>query len=56
MQVVDTKREPIEGLYAIGVDGCKLYRHVYPINVAATCCANNVISGRTAIKHIQANL
>lgn len=56
MQVVDDKREPIEGLYAVGVDGCMLYRNVYPINVAGSCCANNVNSGRTAIQHIKAHL
>ena len=52
MQVVSQEGEPIEGLYAVGVDGVKLYRKVYPIDVPATCCANNVHSGRVAANHI----
>ena len=46
----------IPGLYAIGVDGVRLYRHSYPIDVPGSCCANNVNSGRRAIRHIAANL
>lgn len=56
MQVVNDADEPIPGLYAIGVDGVRLYRRVYPINIPATCSANNVNSGRTAIRHIKANI
>lgn len=52
MRVLDESGVPIEGLYAIGVDGVRLYRHVYPINCGATCCGNNVHSGRVAINHI----
>lgn len=56
MQVVNEEGAPIEGLYAIGTDGVRLYRKVYPIQIGATCCANNVNSGRIAINHITANL
>ena len=56
MQVIDAQGEPIDGLYAIGVDGVRLYRHVYPINCGATCCGNNVNSGRTAVRHIAETL
>lgn len=56
MQVVDADMNPIPGLYAIGVDGVRLYREVYPINVGATCCANNIHSGRVAANHIAAAL
>lgn len=56
MQVVNDDGAAIPGLYAIGTDGVRLYRRVYPINIGATCCANNVNSGRRAIRHIAANL
>lgn len=56
MQVLDKSGKPISGLYAIGTDGVRLYRKVYPINIGATCCGNNVNSGRIAVRHIAANL
>lgn len=56
MRVLDTEGNPIEGLYAIGTDGVRLYRHVYPINCGATCCGNNVHSGRVAVRHVAENL
>ena len=56
MQVVNDEGDPIEGLYAIGTDGVRLYRKVYPINIGATCCGNNVNSGRIAVRHAAANL
>ena len=56
MQVVNDEGDPIEGLYAIGTDGVRLYRKVYPINIGATCCGNNVNSGRIAVRHVAENL
>ncbi len=56
MQVLNEDGAPIDGLYAIGTDGVRLYRKVYPIQIAATCCGNNVNSGRIAINTITANL
>ena len=56
MQVLDKAGKPIDGLYAIGTDGVRLYRKVYPINIGATCCGNNVNSGRVAVRHIAAGL
>lgn len=56
MQVVNEEGEAIAGLYAIGTDGVRLYRRIYSIQIGATCCGNNVNSGRIAIKHIAANL
>ena len=56
MQVLNEDDAPIDGLYAIGTDGVRLYRKVYPIQIAATCCGNNVNSGRIAINNITANL
>lgn len=41
---------PITGLYAVGTDGCELYRESYGIEVPASCNANNINSGRTAAK------
>lgn len=56
-QLVPSKEgTPIDGLYAIGTDGVRLYRKVYPIQIGATCCGNNVNSGRTAIRHIVENV
>ena len=56
MRVLDANHQPIAGLYAAGVDGNNLYRHVYPINVGATACGNNINSGRVAVKHIASAL
>ena len=53
-QAIDEKKQPIEGLYAVGTDGCMLYRNIYTINVGGTCNANNVNSGRTAANHAHA--
>lgn len=39
---------PIAGLYAVGVDGCELYKTFYTIDTPGSCNANNVNSGRTA--------
>ncbi len=50
-QVVDNEKTAIEGLYAIGTDGCMIYRNIYTINVGGTCNANNVNSGRVAAQH-----
>ena len=56
MRVVDVKGNPIPGLYAVGTDGCQLYRETYTMNIPASCQGNNVNSGRTAAKHLCANL
>lgn len=48
---LDENKNPIEGLYAVGTDGCMLYRNIYPINIGGTCNANNVNSGRVAAEH-----
>ena len=55
-EVLKEDGSAIPGLYAIGVDGVRIYRHSYPIDVPGSCCANNVNSGRRAIRHIVANL
>ena len=47
-QALDNNNDPIPGLYAIGVDGCMLYRNVYTIDVPASCCGNSVNMGRHA--------
>lgn len=50
-QALDEKKEPISGLYAVGTDGCMLYRNIYTINVGGTCNANNINSARAAANH-----
>jgi fumarate reductase flavoprotein subunit len=56
-QVVDMKKEPIPGLYAVGVDGCMLYRNIYTFDTAcAGANANNINSARVAANHITATI
>lgn len=50
-QAVTDDLEPIEGLYAVGVDGCMLYRNVYTIDAPGSCSGNAINMGRTAAKH-----
>lgn len=56
MEAIRFDKSSIAGLYAIGVDGCMLYRDVYTINIPATCCGNNVNSGRVAARNAIAYL
>ena len=56
MRVVNVKGEPVPGLYAVGTDGCQLYRETYMMNIPASCQGNNVNSGRIAAQHICENL
>lgn len=51
MEAIDEQGTPIPGLYAVGTDGCNLYRETYTMNVPASCNANNCYSGRTAAKN-----
>lgn len=53
-RVLTDKKQSVEGLYAVGTDGCMLYRNIYTINVGGTCNANNVNSGRAAANHAHA--
>ena len=55
-QALDENNNPIPGLYAIGVDGCMLYRNVYTLDVPASCCGNSVNMGRASANHACANL
>jgi fumarate reductase flavoprotein subunit len=52
-QVLNTAKEPIEGLYAIGNDGNNNYRNVYTINMPGTAFGNQVNSGREAANYIK---
>lgn len=56
MRVLRQGRVPIEGLYAVGNDSNMNYKETCTIEVAGTCFCNCVNSGRTAAKHIAANL
>jgi len=53
-EVVDPKGVKIPGLYAVGTEGCELYRDTYTMNVPASCQGNNVNSGRMAAKNAKA--
>ena len=55
-QAVDDDENPIEGLYAVGVDGCMLYRNVYTIDAPGSCSGNAINMGRTAASHACQNL
>lgn len=50
-RAVNTNDEPIDGLYAIGVEGCMLYSNVYTIDMPGSGCANSINSGRVAANH-----
>ncbi|MDR1087753.1 MAG: FAD-dependent oxidoreductase [Coriobacteriales bacterium] len=56
MQVVDELEEPVEGLYAIGADGCELYAEMYTLSVSGSCNGYNIYSGRKAVEHIAQGL
>ncbi|NLL87199.1 MAG: FAD-dependent oxidoreductase [Syntrophomonadaceae bacterium] len=56
MEVINEAGVPIPGLYAVGTDGCELYRETYTMNVPASCNGNNCNSGRTAAKNAVASL
>jgi fumarate reductase flavoprotein subunit len=51
MEAINENGEAIPGLYAVGTDGCELYRETYTINVPGSCNGNNVNSGRTAARN-----
>ena len=46
--LLDGRRNPIEGLYAIGNDGNMLYRNVYTVNMPGVAFGHQVNSGREA--------
>lgn len=50
-QVITENLVPIEGLYAIGNDGCMLYRNIYTIDTPGTCSGFGIASGRASAKH-----
>ncbi len=49
--VLNDDDEPIDGLYAVGVEGAMIWANVYTMNISGSCAAHNVYSGRTAAKH-----
>lgn len=55
-RVLDTEYHPIDGLCAIGLDGCMLYRNVCTIQVSGTACMNSIFTGRAAANHAYAYL
>lgn len=55
-QVVDDAGNPVDNLYAVGVDGCMLYRNVYTINAPGSCSAGGISMARAAARHICSRL
>lgn len=55
-QAVDNSGNAMEGLYVIGVEGTMLWSNVYTMEVAGSCNANNVNSGRRAAQYAIAEL
>ena len=55
-QAVDKDNNAIEGLYVIGVEGTMLWANTYTMEVAGSCNANNVNSGRRAAQYALAEL
>lgn len=51
-QAINDDREPIEGLYVSGSEGCTLYRDMYTLNIGGGTMAHAIWSGRTAARHI----
>jgi fumarate reductase flavoprotein subunit len=56
MEVINESGVPVPELYAVGTDGCELYRETYTMNVPASCNGNNCNSGRVAAKNAAASL
>lgn len=54
-QVITPTFDPIPGLYAIGNDGCMLYRNIYTIDTPGTCSGWGIASGRKAVSHAYEN-
>lgn len=50
-QAIDAHRQPIPGLYVVGIEGSMLWANIYSINISGSCNANSVNSGRTAARH-----
>ena len=55
-RVLDKKGDPIPGLYATGVDACKLYKETYNYQMSGGMIGYCVYSGRHAAAHIVENL
>jgi fumarate reductase flavoprotein subunit len=57
MRVLDARKNVIDGLYAIGTDGCMLFRTYYAYDYACTSAnAHNIFSARVAADHACQNL
>jgi len=51
MQVINKSGQVIPGLYAVGTDGCELYREAYTIDKPGSANGHNVNSGRVAARN-----
>ncbi|WP_165248191.1 FAD-dependent oxidoreductase [Adlercreutzia sp. ZJ141] len=54
-EVIDDHFNVIPGLYAVGNDGCMLYRNIYTIDTPGTCSGWGIASGRKAVQHAYEN-
>ncbi len=54
-QAVDDDGNAFDGLYIVGVEGTMLWANAYNTYAGGSCAANNVNSGRMAVKHAQEN-
>lgn len=45
---LDAQRNPIDGLYVVGVEGAMLWANIYTFDIPCECNANNIHSGRVA--------
>ncbi|EHL05754.1 FAD-binding protein [Desulfitobacterium hafniense] len=49
---IDTKGNPIKGLYVVGIEGTMLWANMYTFKVGGTCNGNNInSSGRNVAKN-----
>lgn len=55
-RVLDAGGRPIKGLYATGVDACKLYKETYNYQMSGGMIGYCVYSGRRAAAHIMDNM
>jgi fumarate reductase flavoprotein subunit len=55
-RVINDEQDPIDGLYAIGLEGSMMWFNIYTIDISGGSCANSVHSGRVAARHAVSRL
>lgn len=51
-RVVKSGNVPIEGLFAVGLDGCSLYEETYNMQLGGSCNGYCIYSGRNAARNV----